>query len=138
MVDLMAQLYCEDGSIDRHRIGRGVKALTEKVLTRAPTDIEESRLSCCHVKYDDVVRDPVGTIKKIYAFHGWEYTDEYNTLLREYVEKDAKERAAQSKGGKSGHAYSLEKYGLSKADFSGEDTDIGTYMKRFGVEEKGK
>ena len=79
-----------------------------------------------HVKYELLVADPVGSIQRLYAEGGWEFTPEYETALVEYVAKNKAERHEKKKkasaGGLAGggHEYSLERFGLEAAELSKE------------------
>ncbi len=111
----MRDIYFEkDIGFDAKAIGKAVWETTIKVLLSAPKDIIDSKLPCCHVSYDELVRDPVSTIRKIYTFFGWTYSPEYDTLLKEYIEQDKLNRIEESKNGKMTHRYKLEDFGLTK------------------------
>jgi hypothetical protein len=77
-----------------------------------------------HVKYETLISDPVGTVKGLYEANGWAFTEEYEQAIVDYVAKNKAERAAKTKagggGGGKGHAYSLERFGLSESDMSRE------------------
>ncbi len=62
------------------------------------------------------MKDPIGTVRKLYKQFGWEVTAEFEAAMRSYLEKNAKDReAAEFKKMQKFHAYSLEEYGLDKA-----------------------
>jgi hypothetical protein len=72
-------------------------------------NIEKRKLlnhSICDVDYNDLVRDPVGTTKKVYAHFGLEWTSDYEATLSQYLVDNPK-----GKFGK--HTYSSEDFGLS-------------------------
>lgn len=58
------------------------------------------------VKYDDVVKNPIGIAKEIYDYFGFKKSEAFKEELSHYH--------LESKKYKSKHTYSLEQYGLSK------------------------
>jgi KaiC/GvpD/RAD55 family RecA-like ATPase len=95
-----------------------------------------------HVQYVDTVKDPVGTVKRLYAQFGWEYTAAFDEKLNAYLDKNTRERAAKAKaakehgsgGNQTGHAahtYSLEEYGLDEAEMKERlSWYYSTYLKK--------
>jgi hypothetical protein len=85
-----------------------------------------------HVQYSDTIKDPIGTVKHLYASFGWEYSKEFDAELKAYLDKNNRERKAKAtaaaavtatSGGNSGnttghaaHTYSLEEYGLDEGE----------------------
>lgn len=138
MVDMICQFYCDHQSIDRVTLGKSIRNVTAMILNRAPSDIKESGLKCCNIRYEDVIKDPVNTVKSIYAFYGWDYSEEYDTILREYIRRDDAERADLRKDKKGRHAYSLDMYGLEASDFDEESSPFAQYMKQFGLKQNKK
>lgn len=64
------------------------------------------------LKYDDLLADPQGMVRKIYMHFGWEPS-------AELLEKLSHEHA-RHKNYKSGHEYSLEQYGYTKEQIYSE------------------
>jgi hypothetical protein len=62
--------------------------------------------SMADVHYADLVADPIGTIRNLYAALGDDFTPEAEAAMRDWLDANP-----QSKFGK--HEYALEKYGLS-------------------------
>ena len=46
----------------------------------------------------------------MYAEFGWEYTDEYDAILKAHLEADQKKRAKLKGTAKKMHSYSLDQY----------------------------
>jgi hypothetical protein len=61
--------------------------------------------------YDDMVSDPIGAVKKVYAWLGDEWTNEGEAAMRAWLAANP-----QNKHGK--HRYSLEDWGWSKDDIA--------------------
>jgi Sulfotransferase family len=62
-----------------------------------------------HLYYDDLVRDPLAQMKKVYAWLDDEWTDATQTGMQSWLEANP-----QGKFGK--HSYSLSQWGFSKKD----------------------
>lgn len=58
------------------------------------------------VKYKDLVQDPIGTVKRIYDYFGYDYSKQMEKNLQQYIRENR-----QYKHGI--HCYSLEQFGLS-------------------------
>ncbi len=78
------------------------------------------------VHFDDVVRDPVGAVGKVYERLGWEYTAEARQHIGDYAK-------AKPKGSRGVHRYSLSEVGL---DASTERDRFAFYTRHFGVREE--
>ncbi len=77
-----------------------------------------------HVRYRDFVPDPAGSIRQFYAKYGFEFTDEYEAAIREYLAANKPDRHGK-------FTYSL--------DLIGEPVDklqeeFAEYRERFGIE----
>lgn len=77
------------------------------------------------LKYDDLLTDPQGTVKKIYSHFNW-------TPSEIFLERLSHEHA-RSKTYKSVHEYSLEQYGFTKQEIYAE---LGDMMDEFGFEKE--
>jgi hypothetical protein len=65
------------------------------------------------IEYSDIIKDPIGTVKRIYERAGLQVTEEYEKRLHEYIEENKRDR---ERGKGSAHApYSLEEFGLDVA-----------------------
>lgn len=62
--------------------------------------------SICDVDYNELVKDPIGTTKKVYAHFGLEWTDKYETNLSQFMNNNPKHKLGK-------HSYSAEDFGLS-------------------------
>lgn len=78
------------------------------------------------VHFDDVVRDPVGTVGQVYERLGWEYTDDAKQRIDDYAK-------SKPKGSKGEHRYSLSEVGL---DAAAERERFAFYTKHYVVREE--
>lgn len=129
------QLYYEPDCRDDKELGRVLKTVSENVLEQTPKDIAASGLDCAHIVYNDLIKDPLNMVQTIYKQFGWEYTDEYDRILKEYLKKNAEEREAlKKKNASSGaklHHYTPEEFGLTAEELStGKFT---TYCDKYKV-----
>ncbi len=61
------------------------------------------------LKFEDFVKDQMGTIRQIYDRFGWELTDEAVRNLESFLEKNPKDKHGK-------HEYSLDAFGLKEND----------------------
>ena len=149
------QTYYEKECRDDHALGYKLRDVTAKWLETAPKDIEKSGLPNLDVVYNDLVADPIGTVKKIYDHFGWDFSREYENILTDFMDKDRqkrdkvkREKSASFKN-TSGKATSSGKDTSSKSDknsqgiqfVSGKNNQeadkLHTYLpEEFGLTEK--
>jgi len=109
----MHQIYFEQEGRDDSKLGRQVAKVSGDLLTAAPAMIKESKLPCTDIVYNNLVADPIGTVRAIYKEYGWEFTAEYEKILQEYLEENRKDRAKRAKGSSQLHSYDPEEFGLT-------------------------
>ncbi len=73
------------------------------------------------VFFTDVLDDPIDVIRRIYAFAGWELTEEAVESMRQWAVDNARDK-------REAHSYTLEEFGL---DEEGIRRDFAEYRKRF-------
>lgn len=78
------------------------------------------------IHYKRFVRDPLGTIRALYAFEGLTLSPGVEHKMQAAVDRHEADRTAAGS-----HSYRLEDYGLTVADV---DRAFGDYAERFGVE----
>lgn len=137
------QVYFETEGRDDFNMGQQIHKVSSELLTQAPKDIVESGLECAHVIYNDLVADSVGIIQSIYKQFGWEYSDEYDQILRKYLddnlrkrEEIKREKSMRLKNNKKEeeeklHTYEPEEFGLTAELLS--DGEYAKYAKAFNV-----
>ena len=75
------------------------------------------------VRFEDVVRDPVGTVERVYERLEWPIDDDVRRRIADYA-------AHKPKGSRGVHSYSLEGVGL---DLETERERYRFYMERYGI-----
>ena len=75
------------------------------------------------MRFEDVVRDPAGTVESIYHQLGWTMTDEVRRRITDYAKN-------KPKGSRGSHKYSLEEVGLDAVE---ERKRFRFYMQRFDI-----
>jgi len=80
------------------------------------------------VNYESFIENPIETVKAIYSKFGYEYSQEFEDRMKEYLRKNRQ-------GAKGRNSYSLSDYGLSQEQVVKE---FLPYMKKFSfpIEEK--
>jgi len=123
---------CPSGEIRLDKLGSNAFNFGAEWIKRADTFFESkegSKHNKSNVLYTELVKDPIGTVKKLYKDVGYEFTAEYEAKLKEYVAANEKERAAlKTKGTKSLHSYTLEEYALEKEQV---EENLGWYKKKY-------
>ncbi len=77
------------------------------------------------LKYDDLLADPQGTVKRIYSHFQWMPSEKFlEQLSHEH---------ARNKNYKSAHEYSLEQYGFTKQEIY---LELGDIMDEFGFDKE--
>ena len=134
------QVYYEKEGRDDFHLGQQINKISAQLLSQAPKDIIESGLPCAHVIYNDLVGDSVSIIKGIYQQFGWEYTEEYDLILKNYLNDNLKKREEMKKvknfkASKASedklHTYEPEEFGLTAELLS--SGDYATYAEAFNV-----
>lgn len=62
-----------------------------------------------NVLFDDLVRDPIGTVRRIYQRFGYEYSTEMEQRMQQWLTDNPQGKHGQ-------HKYSLEQFGLTATD----------------------
>lgn len=75
------------------------------------------------VRYDDLLADPVGSVRSIYEHHGDELTDSTAEAMADYAQ-------ANRQGTHGTHRYDPAEYGLDRTAI---DVRFAEYRERFGV-----
>jgi hypothetical protein len=79
------------------------------------------------LRYGDFVRDPIGSVEKIYAFFGESLGGEVADQMARHLEANPKDRFG-------GHRYALEDFHLTGAQLA---ESFAHYLERFEIEREG-
>ncbi len=113
-------------SVDPVRVARTVsrrwvEGAQGMVRAREEADIGGRFLD---IHYVDLVRDPMGEIRRVYSHLGLPLSDEGSKRMRMFLSQHPKDRHGQ-------HRYSLEQFGLDRDE---QERQYRPYVERFQVE----
>ncbi len=117
--------FDRDGCFDKVRFGRLAKHFIDRCLAvpmkfRDEHPEHASQIHDC--RYQDLLSDPIGTVRRIYDAFGLDYTDDFERRMKRYLGNNQ-----QGKHGR--HRYSLEEYGFTPL---GVCEAYHPYMERYG------
>jgi hypothetical protein len=115
-----------DGKMDWRQFGPAyLRAMREAIkAVLADPLIEDPRI--IHLRFQDLAKDPVGTIQNIYASAGLRYTNEFEQKMRTWLVDPANQSDRYGR-----YPYDLEPFGLKPEDVTAA---FAQYSRRFGVE----
>ncbi len=112
------------GRIDFSELGQRMLELfldSMDRIMRADSDVGSEHF--IDVLFNDLTGDPIGTVRTIYSKFGYEYTAEFDSLIRRYSEADSVNR-------KYKHVYTLEQFGLSRAEVMARSEEYLTWVEQ--------
>lgn len=116
------QVYSDD--LDLKAIGRDLMDTFRIMIDRQKAFREKHGRAAIHdVQYLETVRDPIGTVRKIYEAFDEELTPAALDAMKAYI-------GANPKGKHGKHEYSLTEYGLSAGQVREE---LGDYIEEFDI-----
>ena len=77
----------------------------------------------CDIQYDDIRREPIDAVRRIYEFFGWSLSQEAEQRMRVLVASQAERQSAN-------HRYDLSQFGSSAEEVL---SVFATYCQRFGL-----
>jgi hypothetical protein len=77
----------------------------------------------CDIQYDDIRRQPIDAVRRIYEFFGWSLSQEAEQRMRVIVASQAERQSAN-------HRYDLSQFGSSAEEVL---SVFATYCQRFGL-----
>jgi hypothetical protein len=77
----------------------------------------------CDIQYDEIRREPVGAVRRIYEYFGWTLSREAEQRMRGLVASQAERQSAN-------HRYDLSQFGSSAQEVL---SVFATYCQRFGL-----
>jgi len=122
LIKYVRQVYSDD--IDLEGIGKSFidtfSIMIERTLAYHEKHGQDSILD---VQYVDIVRDPLGIIRRIYDYFGEPFSPQAEAAMQAYMDNNPK-----GKHGK--HSYALEEYGLTR---EGVHSHFRDYIKKFNI-----
>ena len=77
----------------------------------------------CDIQYDEICREPIGAVRRIYEYFGWTLSREAEQRMRVLVASQAERQSAN-------HRYDLSQFGSSAQEVL---IVFATYCQRFGL-----
>src|SRR5438094_5017848 len=77
----------------------------------------------CDIQYDEIRREPIGAVRRIYEYFGWTLSREAEQRMRALVASQAERQSAN-------HRYDLSQFGSSAQEVL---SSFATYCQRFGL-----
>jgi len=110
--------------IDFHELGQRMLNLFLESMDRIMrADREMGPQHFIDVLFEDLTRDPIGNVRAIYSKFDYEYTAEFESLMKAYSKTDSINR-------KYKHVYSLEQFGLSREQVMTRSENYLTWLER--------
>lgn len=135
MLKTVFEMFFDSQQFDSATVGESVKSVSEKALFQAMNDLSQSTVAHTNVLYENLLTDPMDTVKRIYANFGWSFTNEYENILHDYLTQNALQRTEmikkQSKSHTVLHHYTAEDFGLTKEDLS--SGRFADYITKFNL-----
>lgn len=138
LVTAAHSVYYEPGAMDVAALGAKIRDVSAHLLTQAPLDIAASGCDNTNVLYTELIKDPLAVVRGIYKEFEWDFTPEYESILKQHIAADKQKRedlkaatAESKKGGAVLHDYSPEKFSLTKEELCAGP--FATYMDKFGL-----
>ena len=94
---------------------------TMKKFLRERDRLENNRI--CDIHYDEIRREPIHAVRRIYEYFGWSLSHEAERRMRALVASQAKRQSAN-------HRYDLSQFGSSAEEVL---SVFATYCQRFGL-----
>jgi hypothetical protein len=136
--------YYDRDACNELELGQNLKKAAAKQLLDVDNDLKATGLNCAHVIFENLTAQPIEVVRSIYQQFGWEFTEEYEQILVDYLEKNRKQRAATSEKLKKSklakgktvtadklHDYKPEDFGLTKKELS--EGRFLEYIKRYNI-----
>jgi Sulfotransferase family len=113
--------------VDRAQIGRDMIETFELMIARQRAFRAKHGADAIYdIQYDEQVRDPIGTMQRLYAHFGTELTADAEARMQAYLANKPKDRFGK-------HVYDIADYGLTK-DYIRER--FGDYCRDFAIPTK--
>jgi hypothetical protein len=125
VASLVAQLQIPyTRRVDFRDLGEAMLELFLDSMRRSmQIDKEMSQKHFVDVVFEDLIRDPVGIVRNIYAAFGYRYTDRFDDELSRFLRKDTITQQYK-------HVYTLEQFGLSRAQIVSRAEEYLTWVEQ--------
>jgi hypothetical protein len=97
---------------------------TMKKFLRERDRLANNRI--CDIQYDEIRREPIRAVRRIYEYFGWSLSHEAERRMRVLVASQAKRQSAN-------HRYDLSQFGASANRVL---SAFATYCQRFGLDQR--
>jgi hypothetical protein len=122
LVTILRSAFCD--AVDPLIVGREAIdywSETMKKFLRERDRLENNRI--CDIQYDEIRREPIRAVRRIYDYFGWSLSPESERRMRALVAGQAKRQSAN-------HQYDLSQFGSSAEEVF---SLFATYCQRFGL-----
>jgi hypothetical protein len=106
-----------------HAIGAHIASIVERLLRKGVDDRPKDDPRFVDIQFPDLIADPIGCVKRIYAASGDELSSEAQARMQAWIADNR-----QEKHGK--HAYAAKDFGLDPADLRRR---LAFYTERFAI-----
>jgi hypothetical protein len=89
--------------------------------SRRCQQFDQSQKNIFHLAYNDLIEQPIATVRHLYDHFGLQWSDEFEAAMRAWLQENP-----QGKQGR--HSYSLAEFGLTREDM---ETRYADYIKLF-------
>lgn len=129
-------IYFENTGRDDKALGRELMKSTSKQLEELSRNLSNGtiQLPCANVIYNNLVSNPIETVKEIYKQHDWHFSGNYEQILIDYINANKLERESMKVVRSSGaalHTYSPEEFGLTEAELSAGE--FAAYVQHLNI-----
>jgi hypothetical protein len=110
--------------IDFHELGRRMLDIFLDSMHRSiQIDKEMGPEHFIDVVFDDLTGDPIGVIREIYSRFGYRYTPQFENELNKHLQNKSITRQYK-------HVYTLEQFGLSRAQIMGRSDEYLSWVEQ--------
>lgn len=129
-------MYFDRDTLYPNEHGQNVYNLTKVLLPKVDKELKALKVPISHVIFQNLVADPVGTVRQVYKDFGWEVSPEYEVVLQQFLKDNAERRAkiAERKGRSKSeplNIYHPSEYGLTNEQLS--EGVFAEYAKQYNI-----
>lgn len=117
---------CERQPCNLHDIGAEQLQFWSTCVEQASVMLRNRRDGVAHVKYKDLIQQPLATVEHLYDELGLTVSDKFRANATDYLHRNRAKRDKIPHHIKRFHAYTLEEYGLSREDIRAKMIDYYT------------